>query len=626
MKRRILPGLLSLTLTFSLCAIPASALEVEDARTLLEAYYVDEIPEEILELDSLDAILEALGDPYTVYMTAEEYQKFLSSVDGETLVGVGVSVQNAVDDGVLILSILDNSPAQEAGLSAGDRILAVDGVVLESGMDVSSLVRGEEGTSVTLTVRLHSTGEEREFTLERRAVTIPIVTYELVDGDIGYIKCDSFGASTSDTVQEALETMGDDADVWIFDLRSNPGGTDESVTLTAGLFTNGIMVYRMGRSGLAYYRAILPEAPDLTDVPAVILTSPWSASGAEMFAAAARAHDFGIAIGQRTYGKGIAQMILDSDSSSQAVSELFDGDCLKVTTYRFYAPDGATNDTVGVIPTLLISQENAEAAAMLLRTSEPTLTNGYLKLELAGFTFYIDLSDARHVDNRAAFTELLEALPPSAVLYKGYGGGTWREIAPEALAEEIGLDFQSRMFSDAADSPFADAINTLAVYGLVSGYEDGSFHPEETITRAEFCAMVASALNLRVPDQDYFSDIASDAWYAEAVNAMAAKGFVAGDGSAFHPDDTITYEEMVTILSSVAAWASLDGDTLAQETLSAEDWGNYYYFSDWAQTSARNLDQLGALVGDQQPGDAGTRETAAGLLCALLESTHLLWN
>src|SRR5699024_11010198 len=131
----------------------------------------------------------------------------------------------------------------------------------------------------------------------------------------------------------------------------------------------------------------------------------------------------------------------------------------------------------------------------------------------------------------------------------------------------LGLDFQSRMFSDVANSPFADAINTLAVYGLVSGYEDGSFHPEETVTRAEFAAMVASALNLRVPSQSYFSDVAADAWYADAVNAMAAKGFFAGDGSAFHPDDTITYEEMVTVLSSVAAWASLDGYQLAQENL-----------------------------------------------------------
>ena len=83
---------------------------------------------------------------------------------------------------------------------------------------------------------------------------------------------------------------------------------------------------------------------------------------------------------------------------------------------------------------------------------------------------------------------------------------------------------------------------------------------------------------------------------------------------------------MVTVLSSVAAWASLDGYELAQENLPAGDWGNYYQFSDWARTSARNLDELGALAGDQQPGDAGTRETAAGLLCALMEATHLIWN
>lgn len=281
---------------------------------------------------------------------------------------------------------------------------------------------------------------------------------------------------------------------------------------------------------------------------------------------------------------------------------------------------------MGVLPTLLISQGNTEAAALLLRSNEPSIANGSLKLELAGFTFYIDESTARHADNRDAFTELLEALPPSAKLYRGSGGSTWTEMTPAALAEELGLDFESRMFSDVSDSPFADAINTLAVYGLVSGYEDGTFHPEETITRAEFASMVASALDLRVPEQNYFSDVAADAWYADGVNAMAAKGFFAGDGSAFRPDDTITYEEMVTVLSSVAAWASLDGYELAQKNLSAGEWGSYYQFSEWAQTSARNLDALGALVGDQQPGDAGTRETAAGLLCALMEATHLIWS
>lgn len=209
----------------------------------------------------VQAVLDALNDPYTTYMTAEEYQSFLNQVDGETVVGIGVSIQTTVNDGVQILSVLEGSPAQEAGLSAGDRILSVDGVTLEPGMDPSSLIRGEAGSRTTLTVRLHSTGKTRDFTLERRAVVIPIVTYELKDGDVGYIKCDSFGASTAATVQEALEELEGQADIWIMDLRSNPGGTDAAVNLTAGKFTNGIMVYMLSADGLAYYRGIRRTPP-----------------------------------------------------------------------------------------------------------------------------------------------------------------------------------------------------------------------------------------------------------------------------------------------------------------------------------------------------------------------------
>ena len=207
MRHRIFPSLLSLSLALGLCVLPASALETDDLKTLLQTYYVDQIPENVLEQDTVQTVLDALNDPYTTYMTAEEYQSFLNQVDGETVVGIGVSIQTTVSDGVQILSVLDGSPAQEAGLSAGDRILSVDGVPLEPGMDPSSLIRGEAGTQTTLTVRLHSTGKTRDFTLERRAVVIPIVTYELKDGDVGYIKCDSFGASTAATVQAALAEL-----------------------------------------------------------------------------------------------------------------------------------------------------------------------------------------------------------------------------------------------------------------------------------------------------------------------------------------------------------------------------------------------------------------------------------
>ena len=623
MKKR-LAFLLALCLTLSLFAAPSSALELEDAKELLETYYVDPIPGNVLDMDSLEEMLEALGDPYTVYLTADEYQKFLSSVNGDTVVGIGVSIQNVYDDGFKIMSVLSNSPALEAGLEAGDRIIAVNGETLTAGSDISSLITGEEGTQVTITVIRRSDGQQTDYTLTRRSVLLPIVTYETV-GDAGLIDCTSFGESTVATIEEALTELNDDVSVWIMDLRSNPGGTSEAAAGSAGLFTGAAtMVYFRDASDNYTYIFTTAACPDLTDKPLIILTSPYSASGSELFAADARDHGFGIAIGQRTYGKGIAQSVFDESNKP----ELFDGDALKVTTYRFYSPDGTTNHIVGVLPTLMISMENTPAAALLLSTPQPKRAEGFLKLELAGQTFYLDCADASDETYKAAFTELLEALPPSAQLYKGSGSVTWTEAEPAALAEELKLDYTGRTFPDIADSPFREEIETLAAYQMLSGYEDGGFHPENTVTRAEFCAMIATALNLSPSDSaPTFTDVPSTAWYYDCVSAMAARGFVAGCGNGtFQPNATITYQEMVTILSAVAAWCNMDGYALSRTELSASEWAEYYEFAAWAQVPARNLDQLGALVGELAPTDVCSREVAAGMLCSLMESIHLLWD
>ena len=186
MKKK-LARLLALCLTVSLSVLPAAALELEDARELLRTQYVDPIPEEILALDSLDAILAALDDPYTVYYTAEEYAAFLESVNGETLVGIGVSIQTVYDGGFRILAVLPDTPAQEAGLVAGDCIIAVDGVALSTTSDITGALGGEAGTSVTVTV-LRADGTLTDFTLVRRVFSVPIVTYEM-DGDACLIDC-----------------------------------------------------------------------------------------------------------------------------------------------------------------------------------------------------------------------------------------------------------------------------------------------------------------------------------------------------------------------------------------------------------------------------------------------------
>lgn len=620
MKRKLLSALLALSLTFSLSAAPAAALTLDEARQLLRDHYVDQIPESILSLDSLDEILEALGDPYTYYMTAEQYQQFTDSVNGETLVGVGITVQTAYDDGFLVLSILPNSPAKEAGLQAGDRIIAVDGVDMTATTDVRSAVTGKEGSTVTLTIR-RSDGQVRDFTMQRRAVVIPIVTYDK-EGNAGVIECISFGDSTGDTIEEALTALEPDVAAWIMDLRSNPGGDADAAAVSAGLFVGSdIMVYFRDANGNYRFVGTTQYCPDLTDKPLIILTSDYSASGAELFSADARDLGFGIAIGQTTFGKGIAQMIFNSANTE----DLFDGDAMKITVYRFYSPDGTTNQWMGVIPTLVMSKENTKTAAMLLTQPEPSRNAGYYKLELAGWTFYISRDEALSGDNRSAFTELLEALPPSAALYEGERNSGWNAVTPAKLAESLGLDFHARTFADAADSPFATEIDTLSTFGLLEGYEDGTFRPTSAITRAEFCAMLANVLDLPEGQNLSFSDVADDAWYNKAVSAMAARGFVSGMGDGtFRPDYTITYEQMVTILSSVAVWASMSAEELNGQTdISLAD---YQDFSSWAQKPAWIMDQLDALVGDLQPQDLATRETAAGMLYAMMDSLHMLWQ
>lgn len=625
MRKKLFAFLMSLTLIISLTAIPAAALSTEDAKQLLLEYYVDKIPEDVLSLDSLDEILAALGDPYTVYMSAEEYQQFLSSVNGDTVVGIGVSIQPAFDNGYKIMSILPNSPAQEAGLKAGDHIIAVDGTTLTDGMEVRSLIAGEAGTSVTITVIRQSDGQQKDYTMTRRSVVIPIVTYDTVDG-AGVIDCISFGDSTVDTIQEALTDLNKDVSIWIVDLRSNPGGTSEAAAGAAGLFVGSeIMVYFRNAAGDYNYLYTLPSCPDLTDKPLIVLTSPYSASGSELFAAAARDHGFGIAIGQRTFGKGIAQIVLDDTNTDG----LFDGDALKITAYRFYSPDGTTNHKIGIIPTLTVSPENTAAVALLLAQPVPTSASGFYKLELAGQTFYFSRKTIANADNKAAVTELLEALPPSAILSKGYSGSTWTPISPAELAADLKLDYTARTFSDISGTPFEKEIETLTASELLSGYGDGTFRPDTSITRAEFCSMVSTALNLPSSGKSLpFSDTDDSAWYSNAVSAMAAQGFISGYGDGtFHPNGTITYEEMVTILSSVAAWSSMDGYAMSQESaVPVGDWLGYRDFSSWAQVPAWTLDHLNALVGDLSPADSCTRETAAGSLCALMEGIHLLWD
>jgi len=617
----------ALALTLSVLLIPVGALSVEDAQELLNEFYIDDLPPEAAHAQTLEELLDLLDDPYTVYMPKEEHKEFVDSINDTKLVGIGVSIE-VHEKGIFISSVLDDSPALEVGLTTGDIIQAVNGTSVTTTDQARTLLSGEVGTAVTITV-LRSDGTITDFELVRREITVPTtVQYRLSDdGNACVIVCTSFGNETPDHTSDALNEYDETVNGFILDLSANPGGTSQSGAATAGCFIGGaIMLYFRDGQDRYSYTYTLPSTQPETQKGVIVLTSPYSASSSELFLGAIRDHGAGISMGQRTLGKGVAQVMLNEEN----FPDLFDGDALKVTVYRFFSPDGTTNDKIGVMPTLLMSLDNTYYAALLLCGDYTGSAEGQLKLTLSDQIFYIDLNTALSQEFRPAFVELLEALPPSARLRWDDGSGNYTDTTPHAVAERFGLsEFSPRTFSDLEGNLYVRSINTLTTYGLLGGYGDGTFRPDASITRAEFCAMLGNMLDLDTSPvtQSLFPDVSPDDWFAPVVHAMQADGLLSGyeDGS-FRPNDTISQQEVVSILAKLST--RLNMYAYNRRNLSPEEnvMAEFAHFSDWAQQPAWLLDSCKVDISSlTTPQDPTTRGQAADLLCQLLVQTKVLW-
>lgn len=627
-KRRA--RLLSLFLGFSLALSPAAqALTLEQAGKLLDVYYIDDVPQEVLEQPTISGMLEALGDPYTQYFTPEEYAQFSGSMSDTQLVGIGIS-SLVTEDGLLIQRVYEDTPAAGGGLRAGDLITAVDGTDI-AGLDgetMTGLLQGEPGTRVAVTYLRD--GGSATVTLTRAAITIPTAYTELWDGHIGYIDCDTFGGETVEHFTEGLETYGDQADRWIVDLRGNGGGVVDAAMGAVSVFTGpGLLAYLKDSDGS--YGAYGSNDAALTSAPVIVLTDADTASASELFGSDVRDTNSGLLVGGRTFGKGVAQIVLDQNSLPGYFD---DGDAIKITTYRFYAPSGTTTDTVGLFPHLLVDPDIADEVAVLLSSPAPQeTTDGYLCIDFCGY-WYVSLSQASTPEYADAFTALLEALPDNARIQMGMAGG-WADMSAQEVAEICGLTgYQDRGFTDTADSPYAAQIDWLATYGVVSGSGDGTFQPKDTLTRAELCALLAKAINCRVPTgESQFSDVSMDDWYGLCVNAVARLGLVEGvGGGRFEPDAAVTHEQLITIAARLGQRLNMALELSAPEEGALEN-ADLLPYSSWAREAVWLLSQsqenlLGSTINllwaapDKiDPGASATREEAAALTCSLL--THL---
>ncbi len=526
----------------------AQALSVEEAYDILRRSYVDRLPRAAKDAESLDELF-SYTDNYTCYMTEEEYQAFLSSVEGEvSFAGIGAEITYA-PEGISIVSVLKGGGAEKAGLKAGDMIIAIEGESCAPGSEEQrARLVGEAGTQVRVTVR-HTDGSEEDYAITRAAVVQANTTVSAADG-VGYIDCDSFGTQTGTYFQDGVRKYDSAVRTWIVDLRGNSGGLTSAAVTALGTFSGaGELVYFVDQSGESSAQRY--DGKDLTDKPAIVLVDSGSASASEIFAGGILGTSSGIVIGTRSYGKGVAQVLFDESNCPY-----LHGDAVKVTAYRFYCAGGNTTDRIGVIPTLFLPQAQAAAAARLL-SGEKTKDGAYLHLVLNGCDFYVDISAAKE-SAPDALEAILTALTPSAVLYWGENGGE-TALTPAQAREKCGFAAASALdFTDVAGSEYAGEINALAASRIVLGNQ-GKFRPDDTMTRAEVCALLAQALDLYWLADGYFTDVAKESWYAPSVNAMAAIGLVSGvGGGKFDPNATMTQEEFITVLGNLVEFVNLD--------------------------------------------------------------------
>lgn len=290
-------------------------------------------------------------DDYSGFLTADRLSDLYSNIDGE-FVGLGVEMKEEKDLGMLLVNVLPDSPASIGGLRKGDRITWIDGRdIRNSSIDeAAALMRGQVGSRVKLRIHRQAENRDWEAVLIRRAVTVKsIPVAEIVDGDykIGYIELAGFQKTTASEMDAALAKLSRSGmKALVLDVRGNPGGLlTAAVAVLDKFIDEGVLVSTKGRSGDQNwtYRA---HRPGTLDMPLVLLTDGDSASASEIVAGAVRDHSRGTIVGRQTYGKWSVQSIFNVGRETG----------LRLTTAKFYSPNGLNHSKVGVEPDVLVEE------------------------------------------------------------------------------------------------------------------------------------------------------------------------------------------------------------------------------------------------------------------------------
>ena len=337
----------------------------EDGRTLLQAQrlirekFVGEYDQEHQKQFTLAAMVEGLGDRWSGYLTPSQYQTVQVN-RANTYVGIGVTVSRDDPENLVITGITEGGPAEEAGVQAGDIILAVDSTALtpENREDCIVAIRGEEGTIVTLTLR-RTDGREEDVAVERRTIQEVSADWILTEDGVGLITIYNFYTGVADSVTQGVEELRDQgAKALILDVRYNPGGyVHELVDILDLLLPEGDVFISRQSNGT---EKVYTSDDDFVDLPMAVLVNGESYSAAEFLAAQLRETAGALVVGTQTCGKGYSQMLF----------ELADGSALNLSTARYYTGGGVSLIGTGVEPDPLVEMSD-EANARLLAGELP---------------------------------------------------------------------------------------------------------------------------------------------------------------------------------------------------------------------------------------------------------------
>jgi len=319
----------------------------------IKASYVEPVEDEALFRGAIDGMLASL-DPHSAYLDGASLQRMETMIDGNYQ-GLGISIQ--IDDGgVKVVSPFRGSPADAAGIKAGDYITHINGELI-FGLDINEAVtrmRGPAGTAIALTLFRPGREEPVELTVTRGVIELEPVTFELQPGQIGHISVNEFSADVGRDVFAAITSLRREAGGrlagLVLDLRRNPGGSlDEAVALSDLFLTQGQIVSQRGRSraDTIYYDAESMFRGDAAQgLPMIVLIDEGSASASEIVAGALQDHRRAVIMGERSFGKGSVQTLLPLGRDA----------ALKLTTARYYTPSGRSVQEGGIAPDIRVPQ------------------------------------------------------------------------------------------------------------------------------------------------------------------------------------------------------------------------------------------------------------------------------